>query len=58
MVVRALSIPGSIALSSNTVGPVTYAMTDTAQEGILALTPSEAKMLRPYRRMGTTVELR
>lgn len=58
MVIRALDIPGPVAVASSTVGSISYRLGTAAQDGILGLSASEMRMLTPYRRVATTVELR
>lgn len=58
MVNRALDMPGPVAVASSTVGSLSYRLGTAAQDGILGLSPSEMRMLTPYRRVATTVELR
>lgn len=58
MVIRALGLPGPTSVPSSTVGGVTYRLSTPAQDGVLGLTQSEMRMLDPYRRTATTMELR
>jgi len=58
MVCRALDIPGPVSVASSTVGALSYRLGTAAQDGILGMTASEMRMMVPYRRMATTVELR
>ncbi|SRR5437763_3397476 len=58
MVIRFVDVPGPTGMQSQTVGPYGYRLSTTAQEGILSLTASEMRVLAPYRRSATTVELR
>jgi hypothetical protein len=58
MVIRYIGIPASTGMPVNRVGEVEYRLSLPAQEGLLGLTDSEMRLLAPYRRPGTTVELR
>lgn len=58
MVCRVLDTPGPTSAPSTTVGALSYRLSTTAQDGVMGLTDGELRMLTPYRRSGTTVELR
>lgn len=58
MIIRYIGIPASTGMPVNRVGEVEYRLSLPAQEGLLGLTDSEMRLLAPYRRPGTTVELR
>jgi hypothetical protein len=58
MVIRTLDTPGPTSMVMSTVDGLTYKLGGTAQDGVLGLTPSEQRVLAPYRRTATTVELR
>lgn len=58
MVIRYIGIPASTGMPVNRVGEVEYKLSLPAQEGLLGLTDSEMRLLAPFRRPGTTVELR
>lgn len=58
MVGRSLDIPGPTSMPSTTVGALSYRLSSAAQDGVMGLTDGEMRMLAPYRRSGTTVELR
>lgn len=58
MICRLLDVPGPTSVTSQTVGALSYRLSATAMDGVLGLTDSEMRMLAPYRRPATTVELR
>lgn len=58
IVCRALDLPTSGGVASQTVGALSYRLTAAGQDGVLGLTDSERLLLAPYRRSATTVELR
>lgn len=58
MICRVLDTPGPTSAPSSTVGGLSYRLSATAQDGVLGLTDAEMRMLAPFRRVGTTVELR
>lgn len=58
MVLRVLDLPGPVSVVSSTIGSLSYRLGVAAQDGVLGLTASEMRMLAPYRRAATTLELR
>lgn len=58
MVCRVLDTPGPTSAPSSTVGGLSYRLSAAAQDGVLGLTDAEMRMLAPFRRAATTVELR
>lgn len=58
MVCRVLDTPGPTSMSSSTVGALAYRLSPAAMDGVLGLTDGEMRMLAPFRRPATTVELR
>lgn len=58
MVLRTMDLPGVSGMASQNAGPFGYRLSTAGMDGILALSPSEQLLLKPFRSQSATVEMR